>query len=330
MIAIVGLGNIGLPLAIMLNKNYRIVGVDTNKDRLTKIYSRKVTIDEGLKNHYIPFTLSNELTKDIIESSDYILIALPTNKGAHFDTTILCETLDKIYLVKPNAKVIIKSTISFDIVDKYPNVCVCPEFLREQHIYEDLVNADRFVIGECSFTDEVIPMLNFSKAETIRVSNKEAIAIKLFSNTYLAMRLAFFNELDTYCMENKLNTNNVINGVCMDKRIGNYYNKPSICYGGHCLPKDSEALGKALSTYALIPSIIKSNKKRITYINKKLPKGNICVYNDIGSVYLGKPSKSVRLYKTEEDLIWADKIIANNIDSILEKYRDKVITRDDI
>ncbi len=287
-IAIVGTGYVGLSLAILLAKKEEVFALDIDEERVNLI-NKKISpfedneIEEHLKSHELDLTATIN-KKKAFENAHFIIIATPTNydeeKGT-FDTSSVENVIKDAILINKQASIVIKSTIPMGFTEHvkvkfdYNNIFYSPEFLRESRALYDNLYPSRIVIG--SKSDFAI---NFSKIlvksckknskdiQILHMDSKDAEAVKLFANTYLAMRVAFFNELDTFSEINNLSSKNIIDGVCSDSRIGNYYNNPSFGYGGYCLPKDTKQM---LSSFAGIPSdlikaIVDSNKTRKEYV----------------------------------------------------------------
>ena len=242
--------------------------------------------------------------KTVIESSEILILALPTdldkNNGT-LNTSVLENVLKEICKMNFKGTIVIKSTIPIGFCDKMENlfpgikIFFLPEFLREGHAYEDNLYPDRLVIGvpkryKESYDDvqnirKMLEELSAKKTQHLVMSNKEAEAVKLFSNAYIAMRVAYFNEIDTFCDCENISTKNVIVGVSADQRIGNFYNNPSFGYGGYCLPKDSKELQNAFQKIpeSLITAIVASNNIRknvivqsiVKYLKQKAVQGTV-------------------------------------------------------
>ena len=258
-IAIVGAGYVGYTLGLVLSKHNNVVLIDINEDRVNQINK-----ENNLKASLPDFNL--------YKNKDYIFICVPTNYDEHtglLDTEIVRKVLEDIRKVNTKVTIVIKSTCNIGFTESLNdgNIVYCPEFLREKHALEDMMRPSRVIIG-CSKKDNTVIKLGkllqnsaLNRPNVLYMSYKEAESVKLFSNAYLAMRVAFFNELDSFANDNNLDTHQIISGVSLDPRIGDYYNNPSPGYEGKCLPKDTLALAN-ITKGELISSISRSNEIR--------------------------------------------------------------------
>ena len=382
-IAVAGTGYVGLSLATLLSQNNEVHALDIISDKVEMINKRISPIqDEYIEKFFKEKDLNLKATldyKEAFENAEYVIISTPTNydeKKNFFDTSSVEDIIQKVKSMNDdNITMVVKSTIPVGFINKIKekynidNIFFSPEFLREGKALYDNLYPSRIIIGEKSkraenFANLLIDSALKENIDVLYMNSTEAEAVKLFANTYLALRVAYFNELDTYAEEKGLSANEIIQGVCLDPRIGSYYNNPSFGYGGYCLPKDTKQL---LANYKdvpqnLIEAIVKSNETRKKFIADDVIKSNpkvIGIYRltmkagsdnfrssaiqDIINIFK-KEKKEIIIYEPtlnkkefngckvennlEEFKIKSDVIMANRIAEELKDVKQKVYTRD--
>lgn len=381
-ISVVGLGYVGLSNAILLSQSNNVIAVDTNEERINLINQKKspiqdLEISKYLKEHRLNLTATLDWM-EVYRQSDIIVIATPTDydeEKNYFNTSSVESVIENILTVNNKALIVIKSTIPVGFVDKArekfdtENLIFSPEFLREGKALYDNLYPSRIIVGEKSerareFANLLVEGALKKDVEILLTNSNEAEAIKLFANTYLALRVSFFNELDTYAELKNLDTKKIIEGISLDPRIGNYYNNPSFGYGGYCLPKDTKQL---LANYKDIPNdiiaaIVNANNTRKKFIVNQILSKNpkvVGVYRLImkhGSdnfrysaihtiisllqksgvkVVVYEPTLNLNIFNdcpVEHNLIdfknISDLILTNRMDDDLLDVSDKIYTRD--
>lgn len=381
-LVVVGLGYVGLANAVLLAQHNEVIGVDISQERVDLLNARRSPIvDQDLSEYLEKFALNLIATTDLkssVVSADYVIVSTPTNydeKTNLFDTSSVEEVIKQVIECNSNACVVVKSTVPVGFIDDVRerfntnDVIFSPEFLREGHALYDNLYPSRIIVGEKSERAKVFAELlkcgSMKKdVETRFTSACEAEAIKLFANTYLAMRIAFFNELDSYALAGDMDSRAIIEGVSLDPRIGDHYNNPSFGYGGYCLPKDTKQL---LANYSTVPqniiqAIVDSNSTRKDYLADKIIQKNprvVGIYrltmkagsdnfreSSIQGIMKRIKAKGIKVViyepQLKKDLFFnskvepnlskfknaADIIIANRMDMELDDVRDKIFTRD--
>ena len=328
-IAVAGTGYVGLSLATLLSQNNEVYALDVIPEKVEKINKRISPIeDEYIEKYFKEKKLNLKATLDYKEAfsdAKYIIISTPTNYDSdlnYFDTSSVEDIIEKVLSLGNNTTMIIKSTVPVgyteSIKKKYNinNIIFSPEFLREGKALYDNLYPSRIIMGDIS--DEAHEFANLLKSNALKkdieikyMGSTEAEAVKLFSNTYLALRVAYFNELDTYAELKGLNTKDIIDGVCLDPRIGNYYNNPSFGYGGYCLPKDTKQLRANYKDVPenLISAIVEANTTR---------------KNHIANMIISRNPKIVGIYRLTMKS-GSDNFRASAIQDVMNKIKDNGI-----
>lgn len=381
-ITVVGAGYVGMSVAVLLAQHNEVVLLDVDKKRINLINSKKSTvrdedIDRFLGNKELQISATDD-PEAAYKNASFVVVATPTNYNPEtnkFDTSLVDKVCKDAIYFNPEALIIIKSTLPIghtvflnDLL-KTKNIIFSPEFLREGRSLHDNLYPSRIIVGgNCNLSNIFSKLLvqgsKLDNPAVLFMNPTEAEAVKLFANTYLAMRVSFFNELDSFSLINKLDAESIIRGVCLDPRVGPDYNNPSFGYGGYCLPKDTKQLVASFVSVPqnLMSAIVSSNETRITFIAneilkdkpkcvgiyrlvmkagsdnfrssatefviKQLLKSNVTVIVfepdlDTNEFLKCKVINDFKIFESQADII-----VANRITAEIEKFEDKVFSRD--
>ena len=378
-ILVFGLGYVGLANAILLSQSNEVIGIETDEEKINLINQRKSPLNDEMIIDYLNNKdldlIATKNYEDHLLDSDLAIIAVPTNydeNTRYFDTSFVDDVITNIKNDNEDLPILIKSTVPVGYTkgqrEKFAcqNIIFSPEFLREGKALADSLNPSRIIVGDKTDIGKNIANLykkeSLNDTEVLYMDSTEAEAVKLFANTYLAMRISYFNELDTFAEMKGLSTKDIIMGVSADPRIGNYYNNPSFGYGGYCLPKDSKQLYANFENVpnAMFKAVIDANKIRKTYISDRILRNDpktvgiyrlimkkdsdnfrkSAIFDVINNI---KDKTKVQIYEPNLDEDYfeglrvvndlaefkkSDIIVANRLDQELLDVEEKVYTRD--
>lgn len=378
-ILVFGLGYVGLANAILLSQSNEVIGIETDEEKINLINQRKSPLNDEMIIDYLNNKdldlIATKNYADHLLDSDLAIIAVPTNydeNTRYFDTSFVDDVITNIKNDNEDLPILIKSTIPVGYTkgqrEKFAcqNIIFSPEFLREGKALADSLNPSRIIVGDKTDIGKNIANLykkeSLNDTEVLYMDSTEAEAVKLFANTYLAMRVSYFNELDTFAEMKGLSTKDIIMGVSADPRIGNYYNNPSFGYGGYCLPKDSKQLYANFENVpnAMFKAVIDANKIRKSYISDRILRDDpktvgiyrlimkkdsdnfrkSAIFDVINNI---KDKTKVQIYEPNLDEDYfeglrvvndlaefkkSDIIVANRLDQELLDVKEKVYTRD--
>jgi len=378
-ILVFGLGYVGLANAILLSQSNEVIGIETDEEKINLINQRKSPLNDEMIIDYLNNKdldlIATKNYEDHLLDSDLAIIAVPTNydeNTRYFDTSFVDDVITNIKNDNEDLPILIKSTIPVGYTkgqrEKFAcqNIIFSPEFLREGKALADSLNPSRIIVGDKTDIGKNIANLykkeSLNDTEVLYMDSTEAEAVKLFANTYLAMRVSYFNELDTFAEMKGLSTKDIIMGVSADPRIGNYYNNPSFGYGGYCLPKDSKQLYANFENVpnAMFKAVIDANKIRKSYISDRILRDDpktvgiyrlimkkdsdnfrkSAIFDVINNI---KDKTKVQIYEPNLDEDYfeglrvvndlaefkkSDIIVANRLDQELLGVKEKVYTRD--
>ncbi len=285
-VAVIGLGYVGLSISVLLSRKFPVNAVDIDNRRVQMLLrSESPIVDPDISRHLSEHELQLSPTTDFdeaVRSSEFAVVATPTDYDPDtnsFDVTSVRSVVGRALDVNPEINIVIKSTIPIGLVDELreelgsDKIYFSPEFLREGRALHDNLYPSRIIIGGDSkacreFTSMLVSCSERDECSVLFMGTKEAEAVKLFANTYLAMRVAYFNELDSFCLSQDLKTSDVINGVCLEPRIGEGYNNPSFGYGGYCFPKDTKQMVANFREVPqqIISAVVSSNEARFDFL----------------------------------------------------------------